>query len=148
MISHKEQAATAKRWLNRSANSLRYIKALERRLNAFEHANITKYENTGAARVEPRENATETRMLEYSELCRLIDETRGTVDRTNAETLAVLDGLKSYLQKSILLERYINLLSWDDVARKVGYSTAHVKRLHGVALLALYQELKGAGLDD
>lgn len=147
MVSHKEQAAIAKSWLNRSANSLRYIKALERRLSAFEFANITKYEHDGGTRTEPRENASETKMLEYSEICRLIEETRGKVDATNAETLVIVSNLKSYLQKSILIERYINLLSWDDVARKVGYSAAHVKRLHGVALLALYKELREAGIE-
>lgn len=145
MISHKEQAAIAKNWLNRSVNSHRYIKALERRLQAFTFANITKYENDGASRTEPRENVTESKMLEYSEICRLIEETRAKVENADAETILVIDEMQSYIQKTILVERYINLLSWDDVARKVGYSSAHVKRLHGAALLSLYKVLREAG---
>ena len=34
----------------------------------------------------------------------------------------------------ILRERYINLKSWDDIAKQMSYSIRHINRLHGEAL--------------
>lgn len=141
MISQKEQAAAAKNYLNRGIGAHRYIKALERRLNSFTFANITKYESDGAARVEPTENVTETKMLEYSELNRLIEETRAKIEKTKAETLKTINKVDSNLQKAILVSRYINGENWEQTAKEVDYSVAHVQRLHGQALLSLYKVL-------
>ena len=141
MISNKEKAAVSKSWLMRSHGSHRYIKALERRRASFTFANITKYENDGSCRPDAIENAQETKMLEYSEINRVIDETRAEVEASDVETIRTINQLTSNLQKSILVERYINLSNWDEIARRVGYSRAHVQRLHGVALLAIYKIL-------
>lgn len=141
MISNKEKATTAKAWLMRSSNSRQYIKALERRLDSFTFANITRYENDGAGRVDSLENAQETKMLEYSELKRRIEETRAEVEKADLETITLINEMESKLQKTILVERYINLLSWDNIGKQVNYSRAHVQRLHGVALLAFYKIL-------
>lgn len=147
MITHKEQSTIAKHWLNRSIGSHRYVKALQRRLDSFTYANITNYEKDGSARTKPSENAQESKMLEYSELCRLIDETRGKIETYDVETLQTINKIDSNLQKTILVERYINLLSWDDIAKKIDYSRAHVQRLHGAALLSLYSVLKQENKD-
>lgn len=147
MINLKEQAAASKRWLNRGIGSHRYVKALERRLYSFTYANITNYENDGSARTEPKENIQESKMLEYSELRRLIDETKASIETNDIETIKTINEIDSNLQKTILVERYVNLLSWDDIAKKVGYSTAHVQRIHGVALLSLFKVLKSEGLE-
>ncbi len=141
MISNKEMAAASKTWLMRSFGSHRYIKALERRRDAFTFANITRYENNGASRAESKENAQETKFLEYSEINRLIEQVRAEVEQSDVETIRTINALDSNLQKSILVDRYINMLSWDEIARRVGYSRAHVQRLHGVALLAIYKQI-------
>ena len=142
MVSAKEQAAAAKNYLNRGVGAHRYIKSLERRLNSFTFANITKYENDGAGRVEPSENVTESKMIEYSELKRLIEETAAKIEKEKAETLKTISKVDSNLQKAILVSRYINAESWDQTAKSVDYSVAHVQRLHGQALLSLYKVLE------
>lgn len=40
-------------------------------------------------------------------------------------------------EKLILRLRYVNLLPWDNVAIKMGYSERHIKRLHQKALLSV-----------
>ena len=144
-MTDREKSATAKRYLTRSIGSHRYIKALERRLASFTFANITRYENDGTKRTELLENAQESRMLEYSELRRLIDETKAKIETADVETLRTINEIESNLQKTILVERYINLASWESIAKRVDYSAAHVQRLHGQALLALYKVLRSEG---
>ena len=84
-------------------------------------------------------------MLEYSELRRLIDETKAKIETADVETLRTINEIESNLQKTILVERYINLASWESIAKRVDYSAAHVQRLHGQALLALYKVLRSEG---
>lgn len=146
MITYKEQSAISKRWLNRSIGSHRYVKALQRRLDSFPYANITNYENDGSPRKDPKENVQESKMLEYSELRRLIDETNKNIETFDVETLRTINEIESNLQKTILVERYINMLSWDDIAKKVDYSRSHVQRIHGAALLSLFQVLSREGM--
>lgn len=145
MTSQREQSATAKHWLMRSVGSHRYIKALERRLESFTFANITRYENDGVPPTNTGENATETRMIEFSEINRLIEETRDRIASSDVETLRMIDRMTSNLQKTVLVERYINLLNFDEIAKKIDYSTSHVHRLHGEALLSLYKILYEEG---
>lgn len=148
MISNRDRAAISKRYLNRTKDAHLYIKALESRLNAFTFANITKYDSDGGTRTEPRENVQETKMIEFSELNREIEETRNRIDAEDLETIKVIEGVDSFLQRIILTERYINFLCWDDIAKRVNYSRSHVLRIHGKALLSLYKSLKEAGLDE
>jgi hypothetical protein len=148
MTSPKEKAAIARRWLQRGTDSRRYIRALERRLASLPLANITRYENDGAARTEPRENMTETRMLEYSELKRSIEDAKERSKADDKETRRMLAAMYSNLQRSILEERYIYCLSWEDIAKMFDYSVRHIHRLHGAALLAFYQILHEGGKDE
>lgn len=145
MISHKEQAATTKKWLSRGLGTNNYIKALERRKEAFTFANITKYENGGVGKGDPKENTTESHMIEYSEICRLIEENKKKIEKTNAETLAMVENLESQLEKAVIIDRYINSLSWDDIGKRIGYSSSHIQRIHGRALLSLYVILRSEG---
>lgn len=144
-MTDREKSATAKRYLTRSIGSHRYIKALERRLQSFTFANITRYENDGVNRSEAIENAQETKMLEYSEIKRLIEETQAKIQTADVETLRTINEIESNLQKTILVERYINLASWESISKRVDYSVAHVQRLHGQALQALYKVLDAEG---
>lgn len=148
MLDQKSQAAIAKAYLDRNKDDRLYLQSLYRLRESYPFANITKYENDGSARTEPRENVTESKYLEYSEIERKIEELEKKRSIIVEETIKLISELSDDNQKSVLSARYLEMLCWDDVAQKLRYSRQQVTRIHGRALLEFYKILRKAGKDE
>ena len=51
-----------------------------------------------------------------------------------SETRAVINMLDDPNERLLLKLRYVEMLKWDDVAKRMGYTTRHAKRMHLQAL--------------
>lgn len=62
--------------------------------------------------------------------------------RDDVETYIITAGLQPLLER-ILLKRYIELKSWEKVAKEVHYSQKYIEKLHGIALRLLAKKWRG-----
>lgn len=141
-----EKSAIAKAWLMRNIGKQRYLRALERRKNSFTFVNISRYENDGSSRHDPLENVTESKMLEYSELCRMVETLSDELLNTSLDLLRYINKIDNPDEQAVLIERYVNLSTWEGVAKHVSFSKAHAQRIHGRALQSMYVVLKQEGI--
>lgn len=56
------------------------------------------------------------------------------MQRLRTDIIGKITGLDNPLYSQVLLERYVNYLSFDDIAVKMGYSYVYVTHIHGEAL--------------
>lgn len=143
-----EKSAIAKTWLMRNIGKQRYLRSLERRKNSFTFANISRYESDGSSRYDPKENVTESKMLEYSEICRMVDDLSDELLSTSLDLLKYIDKIPNPDEQAVLIERYVNLSTWEGVAKHVSFSRAQAQRIHGRALQSMYAVLKEEGVVD
>ena len=62
------------------------------------------------------------------------------------EVMTVIDQVRGY-EGQVLYERYVNLLTWEDVAEKLKYSQSNVFKLHRQALVEVELILMREGYD-
>lgn len=72
----------------------------------------------------------------------LIDELIDKQVAVKAETLSVLAKVSDNRLRVLLEKRYINLKSWEQVAREMHYSYSHMRKMHSYALYAVDEILK------
>ena len=81
-----------------------------------------------------------------SELVDAQEEAAAEIDRLNklsADVLGAIDSVSSGTYRSLLYNRYILGMTWEQVAVDMGYSYVHlVNRLHKLALADLQKKLK------
>lgn len=58
-----------------------------------------------------------------------------------------LKGLDNYVEEMIIVNRYINNLSWEEIADNIGYSRTQTYRLHGEAIENLKLSINGIEWD-
>lgn len=80
------------------------------------------------------------RLAELSEL--LSDAAREQNEAAN-EALALIGHVEDPAQNAVLILRYIERLSWDEIARRMNYDRRWVLRLHGRALSAANRWMGG-----
>lgn len=135
-----------KEWLNRMYAAANAIEALERKreLVVCSMSGIGKYDaksfsgNNG-------ENASETKLLEYSELCSMIDKKRDELSREDMVTLKVIDSLKgknAEIEKAVLIDRYLNRLSWSQLEKNHNFERSRLTQFHNEALGKLYERVR------
>ena len=56
------------------------------------------------------------------------------MQRLRADIIGKITGLDNPLYSQVLLERYVNYLSFDDIAEKMHYSYVRITHIHGEAL--------------
>lgn len=77
-------------------------------------------------------------MVEYVRLEEKIDERVDELHRIKGEILDTISAVPDGTLRTLLIERYINFKTWEQIAVDMGYSWRQVFRLHGEAL----QEVK------
>lgn len=129
----------AKDWLNRMYQTARYIESLERKREQVlgSLSGIGKYDaefvpgNNG-------ENATESKNLEYSILSEKIDKERQKLSAQDIRTLDVIGKIENtpegQLMKSVLIDRYLSRMNWEEIAKKQNYSSSRLFKIHALAL--------------
>lgn len=125
---------TTKEWLSRGRN-------LQRRIEALEESKAMAY--TAATSTTPSAGAggggsnISRKAERYSELSETVDQERARLDGIMAEITALIAQVEDNTLATLLQDRYVRCMTWEQVAADLRYSTVHVtQRLHPAALRA------------
>lgn len=129
----------AKEWLNRKYKFSLLVDAEKRTLEALSArlgATVSRYESDGTECHDPDKARArhEDTLLEYSEQKAKVEKDERELLSENAKTRAAIGQLSDPVQQAVAIDRYINRLRWDDIAKLNHFSVAHVKRIHGSML--------------
>ena len=123
---------TAKQWLNRGWRIQQEIEILnETKADLFDRlTHITASYNgmPGAATPDPH------KFDEYAAYCEVVDGYCRQLANTQAEIVSVIEQIPDGNCRRLLTCRYVEFLTWEQVAVKLHYSWRHTMRLHGEAL--------------
>ena len=126
---------TAKQYMNRVRRVDKEIQALDRLYQKTRDSveSVTqKYDSDGA---QATKNPHKFDRL--VELEALIDEKVQEQLNLKAETLLTISKLKDRRQRIVLMEYYLEMKTWEQVAVDIGYTYQHTMRIHGYALKAV-----------
>ena len=126
-----------KEWLRRGWRIERRINNLmEEKDWMFEIATSTTSRPSDVNVQQGGGNSTEARMLRYAEYSNLLDNMIDELVDTKCEIMKLIKKVEDARYQELLILRYIEFNSWNDISNKMGYEYRHVLRLHGKALLA------------
>lgn len=127
----------SKCWLNRMYGVVNHIESLKRKQEEVLStlSGINDYsEHIGGS----DQNPTETKFLKYSELSAEIEKQLHNLHSEDLRTLEVIEHLKTEEQKAVLIDRYLNRLTWKKIADLHNYEERQVYRYHEEALSAVH----------
>ena len=124
-----------KQWLNRAYGIDSEINELLReQKKSFAHAvNATSSMGNEKTQVS-KGNTSEKKFVEYAAYSERIDRRIDELYVVKQEILSAINKLDDSRLRTLLIARYINFRTWDDIAYNMNYSRMHVYRLHGLAL--------------
>ena len=126
---------TAKQWLKRYINASHRIDSLlQKRQEAYDR--LTKI----TAALDSESVSSTKDPHKYDELVDLdlfIHQRISQSMKIQFEIITAIDQLEDWRYREILMHRYIDEFTWDDIARKIHYSKIQTTRLHGYALKAI-----------
>ena len=135
-----EREERAKAWLNRNYGTALEIQAIQRRLERM-NADLEKVTRPLKIKevIEANNpgNAQEDRLADYIDMSDDLSKRLLFLARLDTETMNVINKMDSSTLKAILIERYINRLSWNKVAEVIHYERRWVMELHRQALDAV-----------
>ena len=127
-------------WLSRAWYMSEEIENLEKRREEIicSMSGIGKYDSEHIP-TQNGENATETKNLEYSEICRQIEKKQNDISKANYDTLKVIEHLDSAMFRGMLIAKYIRRLSWSAVGKIYNYEKTQMYEKYRLeALDAVY----------
>ncbi len=124
----KEQLQ-AIRNLDFEIDSLLRVMEVER-ARAERRTTVFSLEEKGSGDAHSREHT----YVKLIDLSRQIDEKIGELVDTRNALMAIVLELESSDERSVIISRYFNRHTWEEVAEKQGYSVRTIHRLHGDAL--------------
>ena len=130
---------TAKQYLGRVRRVDREISALLRMVDKTRESvtNITqKYDSDGAQSTKDPH-----KFDKLAELESLVDEKVDQLVDLKAEILRTIMKLEDNRQRMVLMEYYLEMKTWEQVAVDLHYSYMHVTRIHGYALREIQKML-------
>lgn len=80
------------------------------------------------------DNSIERKFVAYSEYSRLLDEKVEELITYRMMMLKLIKELGDSTYRTLLIARYINCKTWEEIAEDMGYDVRHIHRLHGAAL--------------
>lgn len=126
---------TAKEWLNRGRNLNEEINALikAKEKALYDACNVSiAYDKE---RVQTSQNnSTEAKFTRFADYSKYIDERIDKLYKIKQEILKAVSAVDNSTYRALLIERYINFKTWEQIADYMNYSRMHVTRLHGRAL--------------
>ena len=113
-------------WLSRMWDVDNKIKSYEKRKADIisSLSGIGKYDSDFIP-AQTGENSTETKNIEYSEICQKIEKLTDDLSRENVRTMEVIDKVKSPKLSGMLYDRYINRMTWGVIGVKYHYTDRH-----------------------
>jgi len=129
---------TSKEYLSQVYHLEQRIKQLKLRSEEFERLSLSvPGPNYDGIRVDGTRNLDAPFvkwLIKKDEVDRKIQALEEKVANLKVEILAVIDALENEDYKNILIMRYLDTLTWEEIATKMYYSVATVKRWHNKAL--------------
>ena len=128
---------TKKEWLSRARDMDKEIKALERtKQSLYDKATSTVASNSGMNVQGSSDPHKAERFAIYSAE---LDDTVQRLREVKMEIQRVINTLpdSDSLLRTILNERYVQCLQWEQIAVDIGYSYRDTTRKHGEALMKL-----------
>lgn len=95
----------------------------------------------------PKGSSKETSPMENA-ICKIIDleneikELSGIMDAKKSESLSYIFQLHNDEYQTLLMLRYLQLMSWEDISLEMHYTKRWLYKLHGIALNKLSQILQ------
>ena len=128
----REKPTTAKQYLNRVRRIDKEISALLRLVQSTRESleSITQNYNSDGAQVTKDPHKYD-RLIELEAL---VDSKVDEQIELKAEILRTIMKLDDRRQRLVLMEYYIEMKTWEQVAVDLNYSYMHITRLHGYAL--------------
>lgn len=127
-----------KEWLNRARfidNEVNSLMREQRR--AFELATSTTGTWSEDKIQSSTGNTTEKNMVKYAEYTEMIDSRIDELTAVKREILDKIGEVEDHLLRSLLINRYINCMTWEQIAVEMNYGYRQILRLHGKALNCL-----------
>lgn len=126
---------TTKEWLNRGWKLNEEINALltEQR-QAFNIATSTTPKLSADKVQTSQSNSAESKFINYAEYSKMIDERIDELYAIKQEILQVINTVENSTYRTLLIERYIQFKTWEQIAVDMNYCWRQIMRLHGKAL--------------
>jgi DNA-directed RNA polymerase specialized sigma subunit len=120
-------------WLNRAYGLNKELDANVRTLNklmASLNSGVARYESDGTESHDPERAKTnhEDTLLEYSEQMARVEKLRRNLKAENIKTIKAIDQLSSGELRAIATDRYINCMTWKEIAKAEYISKSEVDR--------------------
>ena len=127
---------TTKEWLNRGYKLDKEINALLKEQSAALTRATGSTCGTSAERVQTsRMNITEDRFINYASYSELIDNRIDELYAIKQEILSAINKVDDAVLRTLLIEKYVNFHTWEQIACNMNYSYVHVvHNLHPKAL--------------
>ncbi|MBO7682572.1 MAG: hypothetical protein J6T17_07470 [Clostridia bacterium] len=132
---------TAKQYLNRVRRIDKEISNLLRLVQRTRESLETVTQNYDSDGAQSTKNPH--RYDRLVELESLVDEKIDEQIQIKADTLCTIMKLDNRVQRILLMDYYVEMLTWEQVAVDLNYSYMHVTRLHGYALKEVQKILNG-----
>lgn len=137
----------AKEWLNRNYNAHKQLDADRRTLEIMENrlqSGVARYESDGTEHhdADQAKARHDDALLDYSIQKAKVEKEERRLVREMVKTRKAIDGLSDPEQKAVAIDRYINRLRWEDIAKLEHVSIAKVYRLNAQMLEKMAEILK------
>ncbi len=97
----------------------------------------------GGERVQSSaKNSSEEKIITYANYSAEIEKRVMKLCKYRLDMINLISKLENPIHRTILFDRYINCLSWEEIACRLEMTKRHIYRLHGKALAAADVEYK------
>lgn len=131
-----EEQIEKKEWLNRAKyteNALNALERLREKKRSIAIACGINYENDGSQSGGGK-NGTEIKLMDLAEVEEKIRNAKNELCETYNEVERAINAVDSTELRTVLINHYLNYMSWERTASEMGYSLRSVKYKHLEAL--------------
>ncbi len=136
-----EREEKAKEWLNRNFGKAMELEALKRRVERMESdlERSVKPLRLKEVQEEPEGNSQEEKLAEFIDLKKMLEIKILELGIEDQKTIKVILRVDQAISRTILIERYVNRLSWKEIAKAMQFSPGggHLYNMHRDALCAV-----------
>lgn len=126
---------TTKEWLNRGWKLDKEIDALlSEQRRAFDIACSTTTSLTQDKVQTSQSNSAENKFINYANYSKMIDVRIDELYAIKQEILQAINTVDDSTYRTLLIERYVNFKTWEQIAVDMNYCWRQIMRLHGQAL--------------
>ena len=144
MKKRRWNPTTAKQYLNRVRRIDKEIAALLRLVQSTRESLETITQNYNSDGAQSTKNPHKFDRL--VELESLVDAKIDEQIAIKSEILQTIMKLSDRRQRLVLMEYYVEMKTWEQVAVDLNYAWRHVMRLHGMALKSMQEVLDESGV--